>query len=314
MYVMDIKSKQQLQTTLNNAVNAARHIQLGKLARYIPELAAVSPDLTAVSVNLIDGNYYTAGDINEGEMFTIQSVGKLVVFIGLLEEFGIDKVYTWTRTEPSGDDFASIARLDQFGPIPSNPMLNAGAISLCSRIPGNMEQKLAWLERWVALLFGRELKINTKVFHSEQQTGDRNRALAYLMRSSSVIQGDIDSILETYFYLCSFECSVKYAAYLPMLLANAGLAPNGNRIISKNTVGHVLAVMATCGLYNESGVHLVRTGLPAKSGVSGFILAAAPKRAGIAVFSPRVNVKGTSVRGEFMLEKIARELGWHFAW
>ncbi len=301
-----------LNTILNTAVLEAKNNSDGKSASYIPELESVDPETTGVAVLMTDGSRYEAGD-GQDLLITLQSTAKVAVLASMLEEFGSQKVYSWVRVEPSGDDFASIARLDQFGPLPSNPMLNAGSISLCSHIPGNHEQQLHWLEQWIEKLYGTQLKINNKVYASERRTGDRNRSLAYLMKSTNVINGDVDNILENYFYLCSFEATLKEIAYFPMLLANKGVSLDGERILSIETVRQVISIMATCGLYNESGAHLVRTGLPAKSGVSGLIMAVIPNKGGIAVVSPRVNRKGTTIRGSLMLESISNAMGWHFA-
>ncbi len=305
-------SEKKLNTTMKKALALAKQNQDGKVASYIPELASIDPDLTGVCVQLIDGRRVTVGGI-EKEKFTLQSAAKLIVLIGMLEEHGPEQVYSWVKVEPSGDDFASVARLDQFGPRPSNPMLNSGAIVLCSHIPGNAEQRLTWLETWTEKLFGTKLSINQKVFASERRTGDRNRSIAYLLKSNKMIAGDVDDILETYFYLCSIEANVIHAANLPCLLANLGRDTQGNQIIKETTARDVTAIMATCGLYNESGSHLVLTGMPAKSGVSGFILSVAPHIGGIAAYSPRVNAKGTSYRGEIMLQHLSQTFGWHFA-
>jgi glutaminase len=309
---MNKKDIQAMQQVLDQAVVMAHNNHAGSQAEYIPELASVPAEITNVAITLNDGHRLIVGD-NVDYQFSLQSASKLVVLIGLLEEYGPERVYSWVRVEPSGDDFASVARLDQFGPAPSNPMLNAGAIALCSHIPGHMEQRISWLEKWIEALFGEPLSINQKVFSSEKRTGDRNRSLAYLMKSTGFIEGNIEEVLETYFCLCSFEATVVQASYLPMLLANRGLAADGTRVISEETALSVISIMATCGLYNESGAHLVRTGLPGKSSVSGLILAVALGQGGIAVASPRVNPKGTSIRGEIMLTHIAKELGWHFA-
>ncbi|ODN42854.1 glutaminase A [Piscirickettsia litoralis] len=300
-----------IQQVLDEAVASVRDCQEGRVADYIPELAQVDAEFTGVSVRLTDGRYLFSGD-SDRERFSLQSVAKLVLLIGLLEEFGEEQVFSWVKVEPSGDDFSSVARLDQFGPLPSNPMLNAGAIALSSHIPGNNEARFAWLNRWVERLFGKGLAVNMQVFASERRTGDRNRALAYLMKSNNVITGSVEETLEHYFYLCSFEASLQQSSYLPYLLAHSGCNSEGMQIISKKTVQHVNAIMATCGLYNESGTHLVRTGMPAKSGVAGYIVAVVPETAGIAVLSPRINQKGTSVRGEKILAYLANELNWHF--
>ena len=301
-----------MQTVLEEALEAAHKNNDGKIANYIPELAAADAELTNVAVFEPDGTLYTAGSGLEVKQ-TLQSIAKLVVLIGLLEDVGPQAMIPWVRSEPSGSDFHSIARLDQFGPVPSNPMLNSGAISLCAHIPGNAEQQLAWLENWNKQLFGEHLNINTKVFASERRTGDRNRSLAYLLKSNGLIERDVNEVLDIYFYLCSFEANTPNLAYLAHILANGGLNPKGETIVSKQTVLNVASIMATCGLYNESGTHLVRTGFPSKSGVSGFILATAPRRAGIAVSSPRINRKGTSIRGQIILEHLSKHLNWHFA-
>lgn len=300
-----------IQLVLDQAIAQARHNTEGHVASYIPELANVPEEVTAVAVRLSNGQQYVAGDADH--VFTLQSVAKLVVLIGLLEEFGKQNVFSWVKAEPSGDDFASVARLDQFGPKPSNPMLNAGAIALCGHIPGEVGHQLHWLEKWMTILFGEPLTLDHKVYESERQTGNRNRSLAYLLKANGVIQKHVEDVLDVYFALCSFQANVKQAAFLPMLLANGGKAPTGEQIISRQTVQEVVAIMATCGLYNESGGHLVRTGLPAKSGVSGLIVATALKKAGIAVMSPKVNRKGNSMRGALMLEYISQQLDWHFA-
>lgn len=301
-----------LQKVLDESVIIAKENHEGHVADYIPELASTSEDRTAVAVMLKDGTMLTAGD-GLDELITLQSAAKMIVLIGLLEELGAEEVARWVKVEPSGDDFASIARLDQFGPKPSNPMLNSGAISLCAHVPGNAEEKLHWLEGWTEKLFGEKLNLDPKVFASEKRTGDRNRALAYLLKSRGMILDDVEVVLDTYFYLCSFQSTVKQSAYLPMLLSNGGVNHEGVRVISRDTARMATAIMSTCGLYNETGTHMVRTGLPAKSSVSGYILAVALRHGGIAVNSPKVNRKGTSMRGEIILEYLARAMSWHFA-
>lgn len=301
-----------LNQVLENALTLACKNEGGKIASYIPELASISVDLTGIAVRLPDNTLFTAGNCDD-EKVTLQSAAKLIVLIGLLEEFGLQEVYNWVRVEPSGDDFASIARLDQFGPMPSNPMLNSGAISLCAHIPGEAEQQIVWLEKWIKKLFGTSLGVNVAVYASEKRTGDRNRSLAYLLKNNRLIDDGIETVLETYFSLCSFEATIVEASYLALILANQGRSGKGTQVISPTTALQVNAIMATCGLYNESGTHLVRTGFPAKSSVSGLIVACAPRHAGLVTLSPRVNRKGTSLRGEIMLQHVSKEMGWHFA-
>ncbi|AMQ26761.1 TPA: glutaminase A [Legionella pneumophila] len=298
---------------LEELVHAAELNQEGKTADYIPELANVNQELTAIAVQPL-GEKTLAYSNNPLHPVTLQSTGKMIPLIGLLEEFGADQLFEWVKVEPSGDDFASITRLEQFGPKPSNPMLNAGAIALCSRIPGVGEQQFRWLEHWVQKLFNQRLSINPLVFASEKRTGNRNRALAYLLKSRSNLGADVHETLDLYFALCSYEAMLDQMLYLPAVLANKGQDPDtGEQILSIETCKITLAIMATCGLYDETGTHMVKTGMPAKSGVSGYTIAVVPGKAGIAVLSPRVNAKGNSIRGEIMLEGLSKAMNWHFA-
>ncbi len=301
-----------LQHTLEQAVVLARGNAAGEPARYIPELAQVPLELTSAAIVLCGGAGLTAGDAAQ-HRFTLQSVAKLILLAGCLEEFGEEKVFSWSDAEPSGLPFSSAAQLDIFGPTPANPLVNAGAILLCSHLPGDHREHCAWLEFWAERLLGVRPAVNARVFYSELQTGDRNRALAYLMKSNGVLRGDVHEILRTYFYLCSIEANVQQAAHMGMLLANEGRNAANEKTLSERTAAILTAIMATSGLYDESGMHLVRTGLPAKSGVSGLIVAVATGIGGLAVASPRINAKGGSVRGHIMLEYLSRQLGWHFA-
>lgn len=298
--------------TLEDAVRESRGLIEGQPADYIPELANVDPELVSASICLIDGSQISSGDC-KSHIFTLQSVAKLISLIGLIEEYGDDKLFSWIHVEPSGQSFSSIAQVDRYGPIPVNPMVNAGAIALCSRIPGSTQERAQWLDHWAHQLFGHSLRVNGKVFASERATGDRNRSIAYLLKSKHELGLSVDEALETYFYLCSYECDVITAAHLSMLLSNGGVAPDGTRIISERTSNAVVAIMATCGMYDESGINLVRTGMPAKSGVSGIIIAVATGRGGLAVSSPRLNDKGGSVRGNYILAHVSQALDWHFA-
>lgn len=301
-----------IQSILDDGTLESRALMDGEVANYIPELAQADPEMTSCAVILADGSLIQSGD-HEQHIVTLQSVAKLIVLIGLMEEFGREKIFSWINAEPTGYHFSSLSQVERYGPVPANPMVNAGAIALCSHIPGNMQQRAQWLDMWTEKLFNQSLQINGKVYTSERTTGDRNRSIAYLLRSQGVLALPVDECLETYFYLCSYESSVSTAAYLPMVLANGGLAPDGTRIISETTSNNVVSIMATCGLYDESGMRLVETGMPSKSGVSGLIIAVATGRGGVAVSSPRLNSKGGSVRGHSILQKVSYELDWHFA-
>lgn len=299
---------------LKTLVEEAKTNRDGSVASYIPELERVNPNICAIAVHPIDGPLLYHSNLPPVPI-TLQSTAKLIPLIGLLEELGFDKLSEWVKVEPSGDDFASIIRQAQFGPRPSNPMLNAGAITLCSHIPGAGKQKgFKWLEHWTHLLFKRKLKVNQRVLKSEKLTGDRNRALTYLLKCGHELGADVAETLDLYFTLCSYEGCFHELTYLPTFLANGGIDPTTHqRVISRETCKITLAIMATCGLYNETGTHMVRTGIPAKSGVSGYTIASLPGKAGIVVLSPLVNHKGNSIRGEVMLEGLSRALDWHIA-
>lgn len=303
---------EQVGNVLQRAVDTAKSYRGGLVADYIPELRTVEPEMLMASVALVDGSVVASGD-HLDYRFTLQSVSKLVLLIGLMEDFGAQRVFSWINVEPSGLPFAAIGELDRYEPVPSNPLINAGAICLSAHIPGDSRAQIAWVRHWMNKLFGSELQFSESVYASEFGTADRNRSLAYLMKSTGVLQGDVEEILKPYFSLCSYTATIREASYLPMLLANGGVSPDGTRVISESTSNQVISIMATCGLYNESGTHLVKTGMPAKNAISGLIIAVGVGRGGVAAFSPRLNLKGTSVRGHIVISEISRELDWHFA-
>lgn len=297
---------------LEAVVADARANGAGAPAAYIPELAHAPLDATAVAVLGTDGQRYVAGD--HGWQFTLQSSAKLLVLAGLLEERGPEFVFSVVGAEPTGGSFSSVAWLETHGPRPANPLVNAGAIALCAHLKGNLEDRVAWIEGWCERLYGRRLSVNSRVLASERRTGDRNRSIAFFLRGAGNIREPVEDVLESYFTLCSLEGSVGDACHLPAVLAAGGRIPGTDRrVLSPHTAASVVAIMATCGMYDESGAWLLEIGLPAKSGVSGVIVAVSPGTAGIAVASPRVNARGNSVRGHQMLRALSQRLGWHFA-
>ena len=301
-----------IQAVLAAALEKSRRNREGQPASYIPELASVPLELTSAAVKLVDGTLLTAGD--DSHEFTFQSSAKLLTLIGLLEERGPVEVFGIVGSEPSGDSFGSVARLETHGPKPANPLINSGAIALCGQLEGTLERRVAWLQKWAERLYGTPISIDEQVRASERASADRNRAIAYFLKHGAVLKGDVNETLDVYFALCSLSGSVRQCAHLPAILGHGGLSPGtGTRLISKRTVAIVVSIMATCGMYNESGNYLMATGMPAKSGVSGVIVAVVPGIAGVAVSSPRLNEKGGSVRGHLILRELSRQLGWHFA-
>ena len=303
----------QVRAVLQEAVDKALRNHRGAPADYIPELARVPLEATSAAVTCLGGTTLTAGDAAD-HRFTFQSTAKVMLLAALLEERGPVEVFGIVGSEPSGQDFASLARLETHGPLPANPLVNAGAIALTGQLSGTLEQRVAWIQRWAAKLYGTAIPIDHGVWRSESQSAHRNRAIAHLLRHNGILTGDVDQTLEAYFALCALSAGVAQVAHLPAVLANGGIAPGGSeRLLSRSTVAVVVSLMATCGMYNESGNYLVATGMPAKSGVSGVIIAVVPGVAGIAVSSPRLNDKGGSVRGHIVLRHLSRHLGWHFA-
>ena len=301
-----------IQAILSAAVEKSRRNREGEPANYIPELAFVPIEQTSAAVKLVDGATFADGDADH--RFTFQSSAKLLTLIGLLEERGPVEVFNIVGSEPSGDSFGSVARLETHGPKPANPLINSGAIALCGQLEGTVERRVDWLRKWAERLYGAPIPIDENVRTSERLSADRNRAIAYFLKHGGVLHGDVNETLDVYFALCSFAGGVREAAHLPTILAHGGLSPGtGTRVLSKRTVAIVVSIMATCGMYNESGNYLMATGMPAKSGVSGVIVAVVPGVACVAVSSPRLNEKGGSVRGHLILRELSRQLGWHFA-
>ncbi|MBV1860294.1 MAG: glutaminase A [Nannocystaceae bacterium] len=305
-------AREAVQAALEHGLRLSAASAEGNVATYIPELGSVDPDRTSAAVVLSSGEVVTAGEATE-HRFTLQSAAKLIVLCGALEELGADCVFSAVGTEPSGESFSSIARLDSRGPQAANPMVNSGSITLCGLIEGPAEERIAWIERWASRLCGTSVGVNARVQASERRTGDRNRSIAYLLRSNGSLSGSVDEVLDAYFALCSLEVTVVEAAHLGCVLANGGMAPSGERVITIDNARRVVSLMASCGMYDESGTYMMKTGLPAKSGVSGVIVASAVAAGGIAVCSPRLNKRGGSVRGHVILEHLSNALGWHFA-
>ena len=277
----------------------------GVVADYIPALAAADPDWFAVSLVTVDGDRYDLGDA--AVRFTIQSVSKPFVFGLALDEYGVDGVLKRVGVEPSGDPFNAI-EVDLESGRPFNPMVNTGAILTTSLVPGGLNQIRDGLSRFA----GRPLDVNPVVHTSERDTGDRNRAIAYLMRNFGILEGDVDACLEAYFGQCSVEVDVSDLATMAATLAKGGINPvTDRRAMREQHVPQVLSVMNTCGMYDYAGEWGYRVGLPAKSGVSGAVIAVLPGQFGLAVYSPRLDEHGNSVRGIEFCTALSEQFGLH---
>ncbi|HUC49639.1 MAG TPA: glutaminase A [Xanthobacteraceae bacterium] len=281
----------------------------GAVADYIPELSKADPNHFGVSLATIDGHVYEIGD--SSVPFTIQSISKAFVFALALEMFGGDKVEAVIGVEPSGDAFNSIRlRPDN---RPYNPMVNSGAIACSGLIyKAKASEAFECIRTALSRFAGRELDVDEAVFASERETGDRNRAIAYLLRNYAVIEGDVDAVLDVYFRQCSVLVTARDLAVMAATLANNGANPvTGDQVMNPYTVARTLSIMTSSGMYDYAGEWVYRVGMPAKSGVGGGIVAALPAQLGLGTFSPPLDAHGNSVRGLKICEALSTHFGLH---
>lgn len=281
----------------------------GEVATYIPELARIEPDVFGLGLATLDGQVYTAGTLVP---FTIQSVSKPYVYALALADRGRAALEERVGAEPTGDPFNSIA-LDAVTGRASNPMVNAGAIVTSAMVGGaDRTEQFDRILTGLSAFAGRDLGVDEAVYDSERVTGDRNRAIAYLMRSAGLLDADVDAQVELYFRQCAVLVTARDLAVMAATLANAGVNPvTGDQVVPRDVVPLVLTVMATCGMYDYAGEWLYRVGLPAKSGVSGGVSAALPGQLGLGLHSPRLDARGNSVRGVAAAQLLSERLGMH---
>jgi glutaminase A len=239
----------------------------GALATYIPELAGVDPTGFGLSLSLSDGYLYESGDATVE--FTIQSVSKPFTYALALDQIGQDAVDARIGVEPSGEAFNEIS-VDVATKTPKNPMINAGAIAAVSLVPGaTPDERFARIREFYSAFAGRPLDIDTDVYASEKETGSRNRAIAYMLQSFGVLDGDPDEVLDVYFRQCSFKVTSSDLARMAATLARGGVNPmTGRRVTDTLVIQRTLAVMVTCGMYDAAGDWVSAVGMPAKSGVA----------------------------------------------
>jgi len=299
-----------IQGYLDDLLARFRSLDDGQVADYIPELGLADPNWFGICIATQDGFVYEAGDCRQP--FTIQSISKPLTYGLALEAHGEATVLQKIGVEPSGDAFNAISLHPGTG-APRNPLINAGAIAACGLMPGTtVEDKTAHILDAFSRYAGRALDIDERVYGSESATGHRNRAIGWMLRNFDILAEEPTPTLETYFRQCSIRVTCRDLALMGATLANGGVNPvTRMRAVDQAQVGRVLSVMATCGMYDFSGEWLFHTGLPAKSGVGGGILAVQPGRIGIAVFSPRLDAQGNSVRGIAVCRELATGLDLH---
>ena len=300
-----------LQLFLDDLYKRYRDLNEGQVASYIPELAKADPNWFGISIVTTGGEVFEVGDV--AQKFTIQSISKVFAYGLALEDQGRGELFEKVGVEPTGDPFNSLIRLDEDSKRPYNPMINAGAIATSSLINGTdptdkLNRLLAMFERYL----GHEVFIDMPTFMSEYSTGHRNRAMAHLMLNFGMIDQNIDAALTLYFQQCAAMVTCHDLAMMAATLANQGKQPiTQKQAVNADYVRDILSIMYTCGMYNRAGEWAYRVGIPAKSGVSGGIIAVVPGKAGIATFSPPIDDNGNSTRGLRVFEDLSHQYGLH---
>lgn len=282
----------------------------GKLASYIPALLEANPNDLGIYVIDSRGKEYYSGEYNK--KFTIQSISKIITLILAIRDNGRENVFKKVDVEPTGMGFNSIVNLENSDTgKPYNPMINAGAIVTTSLIDGrDVNERLEKIIDFMKVVMDNEdITLNEEVYLSEKETGNKNRALAYFMKSTGALNGDVEEILELYFKQCSIEVTAKDLAKFGAVLANDGVLPWSNeKVIPKEVCRIVKTIMVTCGMYDASGDFAVSVGIPAKSGVGGGIIATVPRKYGIGIYGPSLDKKGNSIAGINLIKDLSKEL------
>ncbi|MEI9899351.1 MAG: glutaminase [Hyphomicrobium sp.] len=302
----------QLQSVVEEITDEMRAMpRRGEVASYIPELARVDPKLFALVVVDTQGEVYASGDADVP--FSIQSISKVFTLTLALGKIG-DRLWSRVGREPSGSRFNSIVQLEVERGIPRNPFINAGAIAVTDAIIAGHQPREALGEilRFMQFLAADDsIYIDDKVAASEQRTGFRNAALANYMKSFGVIDSPVEFALGVYFHHCAIAMSCRQLAMAGRFLAHFGSNPSTILpVVTAERARRINALMLTCGHYDGSGEFAYRVGLPGKSGVGGGILAIAPGKASIAVWSPGLDVSGNSQLGQLALERISKRMEW----
>lgn len=285
----------------------------GEVADYIPQLARVDPDMFAVSVCTVDGQRFSFGDADES--YCVQSTCKPINYGIALDLLGIGTVHQHVGREPSGRSFNELT-LNSRG-LPHNPMINVGAIMCTSLIKPNapLADRFDYvMSVWRSLSGNQRPGFDNSVYLSEKETADRNFALAYFMRENRAFPADTNLLatLEFYFQCCSITVNAKQMAVVASTMANGGICPLTNkRVFSSETTKNCLSLMYSWGMYDFSGEYAFSVGLPAKSGVSGSLFIVVPGLCGIAIWSPRLDRLGNSVRGVEFSKRLVEAFPFH---
>ncbi|XP_018561381.1 glutaminase kidney isoform, mitochondrial isoform X2 [Anoplophora glabripennis] len=289
----------------------------GNVACYIPQLKRMSPNYWGVSIVTIDGQRYSIGDVTIP--FTIQSCSKPLSYAIALDLLGADVVHTYVGQEPSGRNFNELI-LDH-NKKPHNPMINAGAIIICSLLKTIHRPEMSSAEKFdftmnyfEKLAGGEDLGFNNAVFLSERECADRNYALGFYMREHKCFpeNSKFRECMDFYFQCCSLEANCDIVAVMAATLANGGICPvSEEKVLKPESVRDVLSLMHSCGMYDYSGQFAFKVGLPAKSGVSGAMLVVVPNVMGMCLYSPPLDTLGNSCRGVQFCEELVKKFNFH---
>jgi len=304
-------SRQQVEAVVREAYDKFRSDTSGKNADYIPYLAQVDSKLFGVAVVTTDNQTLSLGDIDYS--FSIQSISKVYTLALAMQELGADKVFQRIGSEPTGRAFNSVPAVVEMPTHTGNPLVNAGAIATTSLISGgNADEKWNKILNFYSKAAGEKLTLIDEVYKSEAATNAGNKALSMLLAKYERIYADPFESVDIYTKQCSVGVNVVQLARMGATLANNGVNPKtGEQVIKREDIPYILATMTMAGLYDGSGGWAWHVGLPAKSGVGGGIVAIAPGKGAIAVFGPRLDEAGNSVKAQKVIEYVARKLDYN---
>lgn len=276
-----------------------------------PDLVEIDPNWFAICLVTVDGQIYSVGDVEKP--FLIQSISKVFAYGMALEDHGRDHILTKVDVEPTGDAYNSIIKVEENSKRPYNAMVNTGAIAITNLIQGKgPAQKLKRVLKMYQRYVGHRVYVDTSAVVSEQNRGDRNWAISYLLRNFGMISGDPKQTLDLYLQQCSAIINCRDLAIMAATLANQGVNPiTQQQGINPDYIKDLLTVMYTCGMYDFAGEWSYKVGFPAKSGVGGGILAVVPGVMGIGVFSPPLDKRGNSIRGIKVCEELSEQFQLH---
>jgi glutaminase len=300
---------EKIKAALDEAYTKFKDVKDGKNADYIKELANVDPKIFGIALVTTDGLVYTMGDIDS--KVSIQSVSKVFTMAKVIEEQGHQAIQEKIGVDATGEVFNSITAVERMRGKEINPLVNPGAIASTSLI-GGADSAAKWknIVQVQSDFAGRQLSLNMPVYISEAGDNLRNQAIAHLLFAYGRMYFDPVQATDIYTKQCALNVNAKDLATMAATLANGGVNPvTKKKVVSPETVMYTLPVMATAGLYDDSGIWYYNSGLPAKSGVGGGLLAVCPGKFGIAVVSPPLDAAGNSVKAQLVIKYVVEKLG-----